>query len=408
MVEPVVEVEVVPVKVLEDPVVAPVVPEVGEGRAGGVWGSGWEQPAASSAIESRRIGDLVASVCHENATLSVEHTVEVRSLGRSGLKVSRLCLGTMTFGNETSPADARIIADRALEAGVFFWDTADMYSGGRSEEIVGDLLRDRRAQVVLATKGWAAMGPGPNDHGLSARHLIAACEASLRRLGTEWIDLYYLHLPDRSVPMDETLRAVEDLRRAGKIRYAACSNYRAWEIMDLLGCAERHGWAPMTATQPLYNLVNRDIEVELLPMCAAKGVGVVSYSPLARGVLTGKYSVPVDGETRLSRNNPRFLRAEWRPESVEVAAALETLARERGHTAAELAIAWALANRNIHSVIAGPRTPAHLESYLRGAAVHWDDALEHAVDALVPPGTHTGKAFPDPDYYPVTGRRRAP
>lgn len=330
--------------------------------------------------------------------------MEPVQLGRSGLRVSPLCLGTMTFGNETSEADARAIADRALDAGVFFWDTADMYSTGTSEEIVGRLMQGRRDQIVLATKGWAAMGPGANDRGLSARHLIAACEASLKRLQTDWIDLYYLHLPDRSTPLDETLRAIEDLTRAGKIRYSACSNYRAWEVMELLGTQDRHGWQPLTAVQPLYNLVNRDIEVELLPMCAAKGLGVVSYSPLARGILTGKYAGELAEESRLSRNNPRFLKAEWRTESVEVSAALVDLAEARGHTASELAVAWAMANRTVHSVIAGPRTMGHLESYLRGAEVVWDDELEAACDRMIPPGCHSGKAFPDPDYYPVTGR----
>ena len=328
-------------------------------------------------------------------------------LGRSGLRVSPLCLGAMTFGNETEEADARRIADRAVDEGVFFWDTADMYSAGRSEQIVGRLMHGRRDQIVLATKGWARMGPGANDQGLSARHLIAACEASLKRLKTDWIDLYYLHLPDRSTPLDETLRALEDLTRAGKIRYGACSNYRAWEMMDLLATQERNGWQPLTATQPLYNLVNRDIEVELLPMCAAKGIGVVSYSPLARGILTGKYAIEATEESRLSRNNPRFMKAEWRSESVEVSAALVELAEARGCTASELAVAWAMANANITSIIAGPRTMGHFEGYLRGAAIAWDAELEAACDALIPPGCHSGKAFPDPDYYPVTGRRLA-
>lgn len=333
--------------------------------------------------------------------------MEVVQLGRCGLRVSRLCLGTMTFGNETTEVEAREIADRALDARVFFWDTADMYSQGRSEEIVGRLLEGRRDRVVLATKAWAPMGPGPNDRGLSARHLKSACEASLRRLRTDRIDLYYLHLPDRSVPHEEKLRALEDLARDGKILHAACSNHRAWETLDLVHTARAHGWQPLVAVQPLYNLVNRDIEVELLPMCADQGLGVVTYSPLARGVLTGKYAGPSDGASRLSRNNPRFLQAEWRPESVEVATALVALAEARGVTAADLAVAWALANRNVHSVIAGPRTVDHLERYLRGAAVTWDAELEAACDALVPPGCHSGKAFPDPAYYPVTGRRTA-
>lgn len=312
----------------------------------------------------------------------------------------------MCFGSETDPEDARLIAERALDRGVFFWDTADMYGSGRSEEIVGGLLEGRREQVVLATKAWARMGPGANDAGLSARHLIAACEASLRRLETDWIDLYLLHLPDRSVRLDETLRALEDLVRSGKVRYTGCSNYRAWEVVELCATAERHGWQPVTAVQPLYNLCNRDIEVELLPMCAQRGLGVLSYSPLARGILTGKYRWDADppDDTRLARNNPRFLRAEWRQDSVEVATSVAELAAAVGTTPAALSTAWALANRLVHSVIAGPRTLDHLEDYLEGAALAWTDELEAACDALVPPGSHTGRGWPDPDYYPVTGR----
>ncbi len=331
-----------------------------------------------------------------------------RYLGRSGLKVPPLCLGTMTFGATTDVDEAERIADACLDAGVFFWDTADMYSSGQSEVMVGELLRGRRPQVVLATKAWARMGPGANDQGLSARHLIRACEGSLRRLGTDWIDLYYLHLPDRGVPLDETLRAVEDLVRSGKVRYVGCSNHRAWEVLDLLYTARMHGWQAVTAVQPLYNLVNRDVEVELLPMAHHHGLGVVSYSPLARGVLTGKYrrdgSVPAD--SRLARQNPRFLAAEWREASLDVVEALAPLAAERGVPVSHLALRWALENQRVHSVIVGPRTLAQARDALAAARMPWDDALEAAVDALVPPGTHTGREWPDPAYYPVTGRAR--
>ena len=172
--------------------------------------------------------------------------MEAVQLGRSGLRVSPLCLGTMTFGNETGLDEARTIADRALDEGVFFWDTADMYSVGGSETMVGTLMEGRRDRIVLATKCWAAMGPGANDRGLSARHMIAACEASLRRLKTDWIDLYYLHIPDKLTPIDESLRAMEDLIRSGKVRYAACSNYRAWEVQDMVRRSEARGvrWGP--------------------------------------------------------------------------------------------------------------------------------------------------------------------
>lgn len=327
-------------------------------------------------------------------------------LGRTGLRVSRLCLGTMTFGNETDEAEAARIGRAALDAGVFFWDTADMYARGRSEEIVGRVLGGARQQVVLATKVWAAMGEGPNDRGLSARHVIEACEASLRRLKTDWIDLYYLHLPDPDVPADETLRAFEDLRSTGKIRYVACSNHRSWETARLVHLAERFGWQPVSAIQPVYNLTNRQAEVELIPMATAYGLGVVTYSPLARGVLTGKYAwgAPPPSDSRLARGNPRFIAAEWREASLDVVNALTALAEARGISLARLAQAWVLANRRVSAVIAGPRTLAHWEESLAAAEMPWDAELEAAVDAEVPRGTFTGREVPDPAYHPVTGR----
>jgi len=311
----------------------------------------------------------------------------------------------MTFGGRTELAEARRIADRALDHGLFFWDTADMYSGGRSEEMVGSLLRGRRQEVVLATKAYAPMGPGPNDRGLSARHLHLACEASLRRLGTDWIDLFYLHLPDRSVPIEETLRAVEDLRRSGKIRYVGCSNYWSWEVVDLVHTARAAGWQPVSAIQPKYNLFNRDIEVELLPMADHHGLGVVSYSPLARGILTGKYTdSAVPGDSRRAHDNRRLAQSEWRSASLELVPAWLELAGDRGVDPGALAVAWALANQRITSVIAGPRTEAQLQTYLDALAIGWDEELEAACDALVPPGTFTGTVWPDPAYFPVTGR----
>ncbi len=326
-------------------------------------------------------------------------------LGRSGLMVSPLCLGTMTFGVHTDLDEANEIADLAMDRGVFFWDTADMYGSGASEEVVGKLLEGRRDQVVLATKVFAPMGPGPNDRGLSARHILSACEASLERLNTEYIDLYYLHLPDPGAPIDESLRAMEDLVRAGMVRYAACSNYRAWQVLDLVRTAESRGWQPMTAVQPLYNLVNRDVEVELLPMCAHEGLGVVTYSPLARGILTNKYrwEVPPDPDTRLGRSNKRLLQAEWRRESVEIAARLAPVAEARGMTPGQLATRWAMANELVTSVIVGPRTLDQAREALDSAHQPWDEALETMVDAQVPPGSHSGPEFFD-SQYPVEGR----
>ncbi len=328
-------------------------------------------------------------------------------LGRSGLKVSPLCLGTMMFGGQADLATSRAIADRALDRGVFFWDTADMYSAGASEEVCGQLLKGRRRRVVLATKVWADMGRDPNDRGLSARHLLEACDDSLKRLGTDWIDLYYLHLPDRGVALEETLRAAEDLLRSGRVRYLACSNYRAWEVVELVHTARERGWQPVSAVQPLYNLVNRDVEVELLPMARRYGLGVVTYSPMARGVLTGKYrwNAPPPEGSRLARQDRRFLQAEWREASLAAAEGVVKLAAERGCTPGQLATAWAAANQLVHSVIIGPRTVAQAEEALGSLeAVTVDAELEAAIDALVPPGSHSGRGWPDTNYAPVEGR----
>ncbi len=327
-------------------------------------------------------------------------------LGRSGLMVSPMCLGTMQFGTQADLETSRRIADLALDHGVFFWDTADMYGAGASESVCGALLAGRRREVVLATKAWADMGRDPNDRGLSARHLIEACDDSLRRLRTDWIDLYYLHLPD-STPIEETLRAAEDLVRSGRVRYVACSNYRAWQVVELLYTARLNRWQPLSAVQPLYNVVNRDIEVELLPMAQAMGLGVVTYSPLARGVLTNKYARGADQApegSRLERGDRRFLQAEWRPSSVEVARQLALVAAARGCTPGQLATAWAMANRLVHSVIIGPRTVAQAEEALGSARVRVDAELESTVDDLVPPGCHSGRGFPDRHYSPVLGR----
>lgn len=327
------------------------------------------------------------------------------SFGKSGLMVSPMCLGTMMFGGATPDNDAHTIADMALDQGVFFWDTADMYSTGASEKVCGRLLKGRRNEVVLATKVFATMSDHPNDRGLSARHIINACEQSLARLQTDWIDLYYLHFPDNT-PIEETLRAMEDLCRSGKVRYIACSNYRAWEVVGLIHKAKQHNWQPINAIQPLYNIVNRDVEVELLPMAEHYGLGVASYSSLARGILTGKYGGgAIPKKSRLDRKDRRFLQAEYRTESIEVAEQLAPLAQRLNCTRSQLATRWAMANQSIHSVIIGPRTIEQAKDALGALDVSWDQEAESFVDTLIPPGCHSGKAFFDQNYAPILGRK---
>jgi aryl-alcohol dehydrogenase-like predicted oxidoreductase len=327
-------------------------------------------------------------------------------LGAGGLRVSRLCLGTMNFGGPTAAAESLAMMAAAMEAGVNFIDTADVYTGGESERLVGQAIAGRRDAVVLATKARNPVGPGPNDHGSSRKHLRLAIEASLRRLGTDYIDLYYLHRPDDACPIEESWQALDDFVRAGKVLYAGVSNFWGWQAAQVATLARERRWAPLSCLQPLYNLANRDAEVELLPLARAMGLGVVSYSPIARGVLTGKYQAggapPPD--SRAARGDKRLAETEWRSTNLELAAAVAPLAAELGCTMAQFALAWVLANPLITAPIIGPRTPEQLADNLGALAVSIPPEMEARLDELVPPGTHTGGRFIDP-LYPITGRR---
>jgi len=312
------------------------------------------------------------------------------------------------FGGATDEAESIRIIHRALDAGINFVDTANMYNAGESEVVTGKALRDRRDRVVLATKVKNPMGEGPNDQGLSRPHILRECEASLRRLNTDYIDLYYLHAPDLTTPLEESLRAMDDLVRQGKVRYVACSNYYAYQVAQLLGLAEARRLERVVCVQPLYNIVNRDIEVELLPLCQEEGLGVVAYSPLARGVLTGKYQPgqpPPEG-SRAARGDRRIHQTELREESFEVAQRLRALADGHGCPLSQYALAWVLANPILTSAIVGPRTMEQLEDNLPALDVKLTAEDERAVDELVPPGWHTGRGFHDPNY-PVRGRPSA-
>jgi aryl-alcohol dehydrogenase-like predicted oxidoreductase len=331
--------------------------------------------------------------------------MECRTLGRCGLKVSRVCLGTMMFGDPTPEAESLAIIQAALDQGINFLDTADKYASGASERIVGKALAGRRDEVVLATKVGIATGDHPNAAGSSRKHIREGLEASLRRLGTDYLDLYYLHTPDATTPLDESLAALDDLVRAGKVLHVGVSNYRAWMVARALGLQELHDWDRLVAVQPLYNLANRDIEVELLPMCGALGVGVVSYSPLARGVLTGKYRPGAEPppESRAGRGNVRLMQTEYRDANFELAEAFATLAQAAGCTPSQLALAWVMANRLVTAPIIGPRTMEQFQDNLGALEVVITPELEAAIDALVPPGEHSGRGFQDPSF-PVTGR----
>jgi aryl-alcohol dehydrogenase-like predicted oxidoreductase len=333
--------------------------------------------------------------------------MEYRSLGRSGLKVAPLCLGAMMFGGPTVETESIRIIHRAFDEGINFIDTANVYNNGESERVVGKAIADRRDAVVLATKVRGAMGEGPNNSGASRYHVMNAVEVSLKRLNTDHIDVYFIHSPDYTTPIEESLRALDDCVRQGKVRYIACSNFYGWQVMESLAVSERMNLEKFVCVQPLYNIVNRDIEVELLPLCQKHGIGVVPYSPLARGVLSGKYrsgAAPPEG-SRAARGDRRMQQAEWREESLVVAEQLQPLADAHGKTLTQFALAWVLANRIITSAIIGPRTMEQLEDNLGALGWSLTPEDEKAVDALVPPGEHTGKGYNDPAY-PVRGRPR--
>ncbi len=331
--------------------------------------------------------------------------MEYRALGQSGLKVSVLCLGTMNFGGATDEPTSRRIVDIARDEGVNFIDTADQYAGGRSEEVVGRAVRENRHRWVLATKLANPGGTGPNEAGLSRKWMLQAVEASLKRLGTDYIDVYYLHKEDHATPLGETVRAMADLIRQGKVRYFGVSNYRSWRIAEICAICDRLGIDRPVVNQPYYNAMNRMPEVEQLPASVFYGLGVVSYSPLARGVLTGKYtpnSAP-PADSRAGRNDRRLMQTEWRPESLRIAQTIKRHAEARGFIAGQFAIAWVLNNRLVTGAVAGPRTVEHWADYVRALDYKFTAEDEALIDGLVPAGHPSTPGYSDPAY-PIEGR----
>ena len=331
--------------------------------------------------------------------------MDYRNLGWAGIKVSPLCLGTMMFGGPASEEDSIRMIHRAIDDGINFLDCANIYTGGESERVTGKAIRDRRDQVILATKGVQPIGQGPNDRGGSRVQLIRALEESLQRLGTDYVDIYYLHAYDYDTSLEESLGALNDLVTQGKVRYIGCSNYYGYQIADGMGVSARRGWAKFVVAQPLYNICNRDAELEVLPACKAHNVGVVSYSPLARGVLTGKYKPgePFPEGSRAARDDPRMKQAELREESFVVAQELVPIAQRHGRPLSQFALAWALANPIITSLIIGPRTMAQYEDNLQALDIEVTPQDEAEVDALVPRGWRSTPGFTDVAY-PVRGR----
>ena len=329
--------------------------------------------------------------------------VETRLLGRTGVRVSNLCLGAMNFGMRTTPDDSYMIIDRAIERGVNFIDTANVYSRGRSETITGEALQrnGKRDRIVLATKFHGAMADDdPNMRGASRRHVIAACEASLKRLGTDYIDLYQMHRPRSDTAIDETLRALDDLIRQGKVRYIGSSTFAAWQLVESLWVAEKHGLNRFVCEQPPYNILDRRIERELLPMARTYDIATIPWSPLAAGMLTGKYrsgeQPPPD--SRLAANNPVW-RRRLNQRVFLVVKAIERLAERHDIPLSQFALAWVMAQPGVTSPIIGPRTMAQLEDNLDAADVSLDATDFDAVDAVAPPGGMTS-AFYEADFGP--------
>ncbi len=314
--------------------------------------------------------------------------MEYRTLGRTGVKVSPLCLGTMNFPEPSGEKESIAIMNQAIDGGINFFDTANVYNRGESEKIVGRALKENglRDEIVLATKVYGTMGDGPNEGGVSRYHIIQSCEDSLRRLQTDHIDLYQLHRPDLTVPQDETLRAFDDLVTSGKVRYVGCSTHPAWMVMEALAISEKYNLARYISEQPPYNLLDRRIENELIPLAQKYDLALLPWSPLAGGILAGRYNDP--------KNYPEGSRAskgEWFAQRVnqagiEVAQKVEKMAAERGMTITQLALLWVKDQPGVTSPIIGPRTMDHLEDALGILDKSLDEADIPIFDELVHPG----------------------
>lgn len=323
--------------------------------------------------------------------------MEYTRLGSSGLKVSRICLGTMTFGREADEETSFAILDRFVELGGNLIDTADVYSAGASERIIGRWLAQRglRDSVVLATKVYGQTGSGPNDSGLSRMHIQRAVEASLRRLQTDVIDLYQIHRWDAETPVEETLRALDDLVRQGKVRYIGCSNLKAWQLGVFLHAAERDGLTRFVSLQPVYNALSRAIELELLPLCAEEGLGVLNYNPLAGGMLTGKYrrggTMPTGARLEAFKG---YYERYYTEQALDIVEGFVAAAAERGVTPAQLAVAWVLADPRITCPIVGARNLEQFNDTVQGVNLRLTPE-ERALIPAVAPGSWVGQ---DPVY----------
>ena len=306
-----------------------------------------------------------------------------RNLGRSGLKVSAVGLGANQFGNKVDLETTRRVLDRALDLGVNFVDTADVYAQGRSEEYIGQAIRDRRHRFVIASKVRFKTGDGPNDQGASRQHILNGVEASLRRLQTDAIDLYQIHEWDAETPIDETMRALDDLARSGKVRYVGASNFAAWQLCRANDVAEMRGWTTFVSIQPHYHMLERGVEAELLPYCKAFNVGILPYFPLAGGFLTGKYRRGEGAPPGSRGETSKYVQKYMTNANYAIIERLAQFAEARGRALNELAIAWLLAQPQVSSVIAGATKPEHVEANVKGAEWVLSDDEVSEVDGIL-------------------------
>lgn len=316
--------------------------------------------------------------------------MDYRFLGKTGVRISKVVLGTMPFGNETNERDATEIYRRARDAGINTFDCADVYQGGRSEEILGRLVKSDRDEVVVTTKAYFPTSSDVNARGSSRFHLVRAVEASLARLDMDYVDLLFLHRFDDATALEETMRAVDDLVRQGKVLYVGASNFSAWQTMKAQGVAERGGFSKIVCVQPMYNLVKRQAEVEILPMAKSEGIGVISYSPLGGGLLSGKYGVNERPDSGRLVDNKMYTTRYGNPAYYEAAERFTALAKSHGHHPAALAVAWVAAHPAITAPIVGPRTLAHLDPALDAAKIDLSSELYDAIADLFdapPPAT---------------------
>ena len=330
-----------------------------------------------------------------------------RTLGKSNLQVSALCLGTMMFGDQTGPEEAAAIVADARAHGVNYIDTADVYTKGASETMLGSLLQGQRNDLVLATKLGNKMSDRVNESHYSRSWMLRELDSSLQRLQTDHVDILYMHRDFNGMDLEEPLRAIDAMLRAGKIRYWGVSNFRGWRIAEIMRIAGQLGMPGPTVCQPYYNLLNRMPEVEILPACDHYGIGVTPYSPVARGVLTGKYApglAPAEG-TRAARGDKRITETEFREESLVIAQTLKVYAEAKGITLAQFATAWVLAHRAVSAVIAGPRTLQQWQDYLPALDYTVTAEDEALVDSLVRPGHPSTPGYTDPGY-PLNSRVR--